>query len=280
MTLIIEWEGEKKKICETASANRRSKLYDHFLGATSYAQIEHKYLSENPDALTMPPTLLAKRAYTPPQGYENVEGNDKKVEKINELNAALEASQNDVFTRVTLSRSTEDTPVEPNRMTRDEWMEVVDGAYGLHSRKKGRVPLSSTRVKTLTTTNKPSSQSVTSTRHGDTSYVVGKIGKYLMKNVEIPLALSFLPTIKHELSGAQTTWDVVQRLIDSQPVKDLLPQSIYADIMVLAFDEHAAASGGEVRGGTAVGSSSTVRHPDAAATDDRDHDDRDHDYNE
>ncbi|XP_020253474.1 uncharacterized protein LOC109830580 isoform X3 [Asparagus officinalis] len=112
MTLIIEWEGEKKKICETASANRRSKLYDHFLGATSYAQIEHKYLSENPDALTMPPTLMAKRAYTPPQGYENVEGNDKK--------AALEASQNDVFTRVTQSRSTEDTPVEPNRMTRDE----------------------------------------------------------------------------------------------------------------------------------------------------------------
>ncbi|XP_020266293.1 uncharacterized protein LOC109841764 [Asparagus officinalis] len=179
----------------------------------------------------MPPTLLAKRAYTPPQGYENVEGNDKKVEKINELNAALEASQNDVFTRVTQSRSTEDTPVEPNRMTRDEWMEVVDGAYGLHSRKKGRVPLSSTRVKTLTTTNKPSSQSVTSTRHGDTSYVVGKIGKYLMKNVEIPLALSFLPTIKHELSGAQTTWDVVQRLINSQLLKDLLPQPMYMDIM-------------------------------------------------
>ncbi|XP_020253561.1 uncharacterized protein LOC109830649 [Asparagus officinalis] len=101
-----------------------------------------------------------------------------------------------------------------------------------------------------------------------------------MKNVEIPLALSFLPTIKHELSGAQTTWDVVQRLIDSQPLKDLLSQSIYADIMVLAFDEYAAASGGESRGGTVVGSSSTVRHSDAAATDDRDHDDRDHDYDE
>ncbi|XP_020259654.1 uncharacterized protein LOC109836193 [Asparagus officinalis] len=130
------------------------------------------------------------------------------------------------------------------------------------------------------TTNKPSSQSVTSTRHGDTSYVVGKIGKYLMKNVKIPLALSFLPTIKHELSGAQTTWDVVQRLIDSQLLKDLLPQSIYMDIMVLAFDEHASASGGEARGGTIVGSSSTVRYFDAAATDDRDHDNRDHDYDD
>ncbi|XP_020259809.1 uncharacterized protein LOC109836347 isoform X2 [Asparagus officinalis] len=36
-----------KKICETTSANRRSKLYDHFLGSTPYARIEHKYLSEN-----------------------------------------------------------------------------------------------------------------------------------------------------------------------------------------------------------------------------------------
>ncbi|XP_020246089.1 uncharacterized protein LOC109824004 isoform X1 [Asparagus officinalis] len=65
MTLIIEWEGEKKKICETTSVNRRSKLYDHFLGATPYVQIEHKYLNKNP--------------------------------------AALEASQNDVFTRATQS---------------------------------------------------------------------------------------------------------------------------------------------------------------------------------
>ncbi|ONK57994.1 uncharacterized protein A4U43_C09F6620 [Asparagus officinalis] len=48
MTLIIEWEGEKKKICETTSVNRRSKLYDHFLGATPYVQIEHKYLNKNP----------------------------------------------------------------------------------------------------------------------------------------------------------------------------------------------------------------------------------------
>ncbi|XP_020253476.1 uncharacterized protein LOC109830583 isoform X2 [Asparagus officinalis] len=194
--------------------------------------------------------------------------------------AALEAFQNDVLSRVTQSQSTEDTPIEPNRMTRDEWMKVVDGAYDLQSRKKGRVPLSSARVKTLTTTNKPSSQSVTSTRPCDTSYVVGKIGKYLLKNVEIPLALSFLPTIKHELGGAQTTWDVVQRLIDSQPLKDFLPQHIYAEIMGLAFDEHAGASGGEARGGTAIGSNSTVRPSDAAATDDRDHDDRDHDYDE
>ncbi|XP_020251658.1 uncharacterized protein LOC109829024 [Asparagus officinalis] len=162
MTLIIEWEGEKKKICETASVNRKMKIYDHFLGSTPYARIEHKYLSENPDALTMPPALLARRAYTPPQGYENVEGNDKKVEKINELVAAVEASQNEVLTRVSQSQGTEDTPIEPNRMTRDEWMEVVDGAYGLQPRKKGRVPLSSVVAKKFTTTNKPSSQSLSS----------------------------------------------------------------------------------------------------------------------
>ncbi|XP_020243275.1 uncharacterized protein LOC109821501 [Asparagus officinalis] len=161
-------------------------------------------------------------------------------------------------------------------MTRDEWMEVVDGAYGLQPRKKGRVPLSSVVAKKFTTTNKPSSQSVISTRPCDTSYVVGKIGQYLLKNVEASLVLSFLPTIKHELGGAQTTWDVVQRLIDSQPLKDLLPQPIYMDIMRMAFNEHAAISDGEARGGT-VGSSSTIRHFDAAAADDRDHDDRDQD---
>ncbi|XP_020258919.1 uncharacterized protein LOC109835351 [Asparagus officinalis] len=81
MTLIIEWEGEKKDKCSIASANRGAKLYDHFLGATPYARIEHKYLRENPDALTMPPTLLARSAYTPPEGYDK----EGKMTKIKDM---------------------------------------------------------------------------------------------------------------------------------------------------------------------------------------------------
>ncbi|XP_020253976.1 uncharacterized protein LOC109831050 [Asparagus officinalis] len=266
MTLIIEWEGEKKDKCSIASANRGAKLYDHFLGATPYARIEHKYLRENPDALTMPPTLLARNAYTPPEGYDKVE----KMTKIKDMHEALEASQDFVLSQ---SQSIENTPTDPNRMTREQWREIVDGVYGSKPIKKGRVPLSSAKVRIVSTSrNIQNDSSATSNRPSVTSYVVAKIGQYLMDNVQPSMFFQFIPIITRELGGAQSTWDVVQRLSDCPSLKEILPESIYLEIFKLAFAEHEVHGGGEVGGGI-VGSSSTIRRSNADDADNRDADD-------